>query len=197
MSGPNVAEPPERADHQALRDGELPEVRRKACDPRSPGSADIAPNMMGTMTPKRSATRPIKTPPKAKPTIAQRIRQRRVAPRHVELGLQRLGDHRDRPHADAPDGAQQNGSGKANPSVAAFDVGCGCGLACTRALALNAQGWLLLSASLALCQSAPPPGLPAPIRRSPVATLVPGCGPSRPRRGRSSMPKAPSQMCGS
>src|SRR5262245_19582139 len=55
------------------------------------------PNMIATTTPKRSHSRPIATPPKAKPVVAS---------------LHKRQSNRHRPHADAADGADRDRKSK-------------------------------------------------------------------------------------
>ena len=79
-----------RAGRSARRGrGELPEAAGACRRRRSRGRGRRRRSASGTMTPKRSASRPIRMPPMPKPIIGERVGQRRVGARDAELGLHR------------------------------------------------------------------------------------------------------------
>ena len=81
------------------------------------------PQTTGARMPNRSERRPSTTPPNAKPTIAEREGKGRVAARGRELDLHERQHHRRRPHADAADGAEQQGGSEPRPGVGGFHPG--------------------------------------------------------------------------
>ena len=111
ISGPNVAEAPNPIS--SVHEGEQCEVGGKARGDVSDAERHV-PQTIGAMMPNRSDSRPSTTPPNANPTIAEREGKGRVAARGRELGLHDRQRHRHRPHADAADGAEQQGGASRN-----------------------------------------------------------------------------------
>ena len=120
IKGPNVADAP--TPMKMCRSAN--EIRLGA-NPAAmyPTLSASSPHMTGAMMPSRSDSRPIATPPNAKPIMASVNGSDASRPRDAELGLHRGQHHRHRPHADASDGAEHDGGRKPPPGEGRFDPG--------------------------------------------------------------------------
>ena len=92
------------------RGGDVAERQQQACRAST-----------GTMTPKRSDSRPITMPPTAEADHRQRVGQRRIGARDAELRLHRGQRDDDRPHADAADRRQRQRDHETHPRGCRFD----------------------------------------------------------------------------